>query len=189
MYRENGTPTQRRTDTDHDWSQQAISLVTSLFVHRGDHVLAENPTYFGALEVFRFAGARRVLIPFGKEHVTLGGFAAEDRSGGEPSMVYLAPTCQNPTGVIMPTTARLQIARDAEAHEVPIIEDETLGEMLFHGKRPLSIPTYSASAPILTIGSLSKMICPAFANWMDTGAGACHYAAGEAEERDRPGHR
>jgi DNA-binding transcriptional MocR family regulator len=160
MYRENGTPTSDEQILITTGAQQAISLITSLFVHRGDHVLAENPTYFGALEVFRFAGARLFPIPFGKEHVAPE--ALQRRIAAvQPCMVYLAPTCQNPTGVIMPTTARLQIARDAEAHEVPIIEDETLAELSFHGKRPLSISTYSASAPILTVGSLSKLICPA----------------------------
>jgi len=61
----------------------------------------------------------------------------------------------------MPTQSRLQIARAAEEHGVPIVEDETLAEMMFHGRRPPSIAMYSATAPVLTVGSLSKLICPA----------------------------
>jgi DNA-binding transcriptional MocR family regulator len=160
LYRENGTPTTEDQILITTGAQQAISLITSLFVHRGDHVLAENPTFFGALEVFRFAGARLFAMPFGKEHVSPDALLRRI-AAVQPCMVYLTATCQNPTGAIMPTAARMQIARDAEAHEVPIIEDETLAEMMFHGGRPRSIAAYSGSAPILTVGSLSKLICPA----------------------------
>jgi DNA-binding transcriptional MocR family regulator len=61
----------------------------------------------------------------------------------------------------MPTQSRLQIARDAEMHGVPIMEDECLAEMVFHGRRAPSIAMYSSTAPILTLGSMSKLVCPA----------------------------
>ena len=160
MFRANGTPTSEEQILITTGAQQAISLITALFAHRGDHVLAENPTYFGALEVFRFAGARLFPMPFGKEHVTPDALLRRI-AAVQPCLIYLTPTCQNPTGAIMPAAARMQIARDAEAHEVPIIEDETLAGMMFHASRPRSIATYSETAPILTVGSLSKMMCPA----------------------------
>jgi DNA-binding transcriptional MocR family regulator len=160
MYSESGTPTTEDQILITTGAQQAISLATALFVHRGDHVLAENPTYFGALEVFRFAGARIFPVPVTKEHV-LPEALARRIAAVQPSLVYLSPSCQNPTGAIMPTQSRMQIARDAEEHGVPIVEDETLAEMMFHGRRAPSIAMYSATAPIVTVGSLSKLICPA----------------------------
>lgn len=160
FYEKNGTPTNPDQILITTGAQQAISLITSLFVHRGDTVLVENPTYFGALEVFRFAGSRTFPLPLSKEHV-LPEVLAQRISAVHPRLIYMSPTSHNPTGAIMPTFARRQIARDAEQHEIPIIEDETLAEIIFKGSRPPSIASYSVSAPILTIGSLSKLFCPA----------------------------
>jgi len=76
-----------------------------------------------------------------------------------PRLVYLTPTWQNPTGATMPTHARQQIARDAEQHEVPIVEDETLADMTIRGSKPPLIASYSTTAPILSVGALSKLMC------------------------------
>ena len=139
-------------------AQQALSLVTSLFVHRGDPVLVENPTYFGALEVFRFAGARMSPLPVARDHVA-PDVLARKIAATHPRLIYLTPTGHNPSGATMPTEARQKIARDAESHEVPLIEDETLADLVLKGSKPRSIASYSATAPILTIGSLSKLVC------------------------------
>lgn len=139
-------------------AQQALSLITALFVHRGDPVLVENPTYFGALEVFRFAGARMSPLPVERDHVD-PEVLSRKIAAVRPRLVYLTPTGHNPTGATMPTVARQRIARDAENHDIPIIEDDTLGDLLLKGAKPPSIASYSATAPILTVGSLSKLVC------------------------------
>lgn len=139
-------------------AQQALSLITALFVHRGDSVLVENPTYFGALEVFRFAGARTAPLPVTRDHV-LPEVLLQKISATHPRLIYLTPTGQNPTGATMSTVARQRIARDAETHEIPIIEDETLADLILKGSKPPAIASYSATARILTIGSLSKLVC------------------------------
>ena len=41
---------------------------------------------------------------------------------------------------------------------MPIIEDESLADLTFRGTRPPSISSYSPTAPVLTIGSLSKLV-------------------------------
>ncbi len=139
-------------------AQQAISLITSLLVHRGDPVLIETPTYFGALEVMRFAGARMSPLPVSKDHV-VPSVLSRRIAAVQPRLVYLTPTGHNPSGATMPTFARQLIARDAEEHQVPIIEDDSLGDLILKGVKPPSISSYSATAPILTIGSLSKLVC------------------------------
>jgi DNA-binding transcriptional MocR family regulator len=154
-----GTPTTPEQILITTGAQQAISIITSLFVHRGDSVLVEDPTYFGALEVFRFVGARMTPVPVLKEHV-LPEVLAQRISAARPRLIYISPTCHNPTGAVMPTFARRQIAHDAEQHQIPIIEDETLAEMTYRGNRPPAIAAYSNTAPILTVGSLSKLFCP-----------------------------
>jgi DNA-binding transcriptional MocR family regulator len=53
-------------------AQQAIAIVTALYVQRGDTVLVESPTYFGGLDVLRFTGARLAPLTVGPEHVAPG---------------------------------------------------------------------------------------------------------------------
>ncbi len=138
-------------------AQQAISLISNLFLQRGDPVVVESPTYFGALEVFRFAGARVFPTQMADNHLDAESLARRIASI-QPRLIYLTPSCQNPTGAILSTHARKQIAQSVELNQVPIIEDESLADLTFHGTRPPSISSYSVSAPILTVGSLSKLV-------------------------------
>lgn len=137
-------------------AQQAISLTASLYLRRGDTVLVENPTYFGALEAFGLAGARIAPLPVGEQH--LDPQVLRDRiPATSPRMVYLTPTHHNPTGALMPEGARREVARIAEEFGVPIVEDGTLADMFLEGPPPKPIAAFTHSGPILTIGSLSKL--------------------------------
>lgn len=153
----NGSPTAPEQILITTGAQQAISLVTALFVLRGDPVVVESPTYFGALEVLRFAGARLYPIQVEQYHVDPDALARRIVSV-QPRLIYLTPSCQNPTGAILSTHARRRIAEAAELHQVPIVEDESLADLVFRGNRLPPISSYSPTAPILTLGSLSKLI-------------------------------
>jgi DNA-binding transcriptional MocR family regulator len=137
-------------------AQQAISLTTGLYVQRGDTVLVENPTYFGALQAFRLAGARLAPMLVGARHVETNGLRDRILANG-PRLVYLTPTYQNPTGAVMPEPARREISHLSEEFGVPVIEDCTLAEISFSGERPKPIAAFSQDGTVLSIGSLSKL--------------------------------
>src|SRR5258708_35895767 len=46
-------------------AQQAISLLATLLLQRGDTIILENPTFFGAIDAFRAAGARLATVSIG----------------------------------------------------------------------------------------------------------------------------
>ena len=141
-------------------AQQAISLITSLYVQRGDPILVENPTYFGALEVFRFAGARMMPVEISAPgHISADSLRKRILTT-HPRLIYLTPTHQNPTGATMPAAHRREAARLCGEYAVPLMEDEVLAEMTFDGKRSNPIAQYAEGATVLTIGSLSKLFCP-----------------------------
>src|SRR5205085_619198 len=72
----------------------------------------------------------------------------------------LTPTFQNPTGSVMPAAARKEIARMVAESGVPLIDDGTLADIAFDGSTPPPLAAYAPQAPILTIGSLSKLVWP-----------------------------
>jgi DNA-binding transcriptional MocR family regulator len=140
-------------------AQQAVALCAALCLQRGDAALLEDPAYFGAIEAFRTAGARLSTLP-----VMAGGVAPatlrERMAATAARLVYLTPTCQNPTGVVMPTTARKEIARIASDTATPIIDDRTLADLVLEGAPPPPLAAHAPTAPLLTVGSLGKLIGP-----------------------------
>jgi DNA-binding transcriptional MocR family regulator len=138
-------------------AQQAIGLITALYVQAGDAVILEEPTYLGAIDVFASAGARLSSVPVGRDGIRLE-LLREALAAQTPSLIYLMPTFHNPTGVVMPEKNRREIVRLAEEKQIPIIEDNTLAD-LDHGRLPPPpLGSFVRAAPVLTIGSLSKLI-------------------------------
>jgi DNA-binding transcriptional MocR family regulator len=139
-------------------AQQAIFLITALYVQRGDPVLVEDPTFFGALAAFRFAGARLAPISVGADHISMQTLRNRITTV-RPRLLYLTPTFQNPTGATMDDSARHHLAEVISEFEIPTIEDETLAEMVLEGSRPKPVAAYGGGENIFTIGSLSKLFC------------------------------
>lgn len=140
-------------------AQQAISLIASVYLQRGDAVLIEDPTYFGAIEAFRATGARVTSVPVGPEGVAPA--VLKDRiAATAPRLIYLTPTYQNPTGAVMPSAARRAISKLSKEFGVPVIDDASLSDIVLEGSPPAPIAAYGDHEGILTAGSISKLIWP-----------------------------
>jgi len=159
MYSARGLDTKEDQVLITNGAQAAISLCTALYVQRGDAVLVEEPTYFGALDAFRTADARLTALPVESDGVRPA--VIRDRINSTAArLVYLTPTFQNPTGTVMPAAARKEVGRIVEESGVPLIDDSTLAEIVFQGSPPPPLAAFAPRAPILTLGSLSKLVCP-----------------------------
>ena len=165
-YEKAGLPTRPEQVLISNGAQHAIALCAALYLQRGDSVLVEDPAYFGALDAFRVAGAR--VSPLPVEAAGVPPAVIRDRiTATAARLVYLTPTFQNPTGAVMPKAARKEVARIAAELEVPVIDDGTLAELVFDGPPPPLIASFAPSAPVLTIGSLSKLMWPGLrAGWV-----------------------
>ena len=140
-------------------SQQGISLCAGLYLERGDSALVEDPTYFGALDAFRAAGARIMGVALEADGVAPA--ALRQRIIATSSrLVYLTPTFQNPTGVLMPRAARKEVARIAADLGVPIIDDGTFFDLALDGSPPPPVAAFAPDAPVISVGSLSKLVWP-----------------------------
>ena len=71
-------------------------------------------------------------------------------------LIYLMPTFQNPTGAVLPVAVRRALARLSRELQIPIVEDNTPPTSC-SAPPPPPIASFDAAAPILTIGSLSKL--------------------------------
>lgn len=135
--------------------QSALSLIAATLVQPHSRVLTESPTYPGAIEIFVRAGARVDGVPRDQSGPIIQSLEQTLRDGAT-RILYVIPTCHNPTGGVMSEERRraiLRLARDAGA---VVIEDGVMEE-LAHQAPP---PSLAALAPdrVITTGSLSKTV-------------------------------
>lgn len=155
-YSEQGIPTAAEQIIITSGAQQATSLIASDLVADGQTAVVEDPTVPGAIDVFRTTGARLLTVPVGRSG-TDPDVLERTLRGNAVGVAYLVPTYQSPTGTVMPAGARRRVAEIAAETEVPIVEDTTLAELSITGDPPPPIARYAGDAPVLTIGSLSKL--------------------------------
>jgi 2-aminoadipate transaminase len=146
-------------------SLQGIELINGLLLARGDTVLVEQVTYFGALNRLNRLGIKAVGIPLDDEGLRMDALVAvlEDhkRRGIQPKYIYTIPTVQNPTGAIMGEARRLELLKLSEQYNVPIFEDDCYADLIWDGRRPPAIYALAKRGGVIHIGSFSKSIAPA----------------------------
>jgi len=151
-YTDRGIPTEPTQIMITNGGQQALSLLTTSLLRPGDRVAVEAPTYTGALEAIREAGA--IPLPFGVGLEGLGSAIRDHR----PTLAYVIPTNHNPTGTTLPALRRGRLAGIAAGAGIPIIEDEVQSGLTF-GDEPRPAPiAVDQRATVISIGSLSKSI-------------------------------
>lgn len=135
---------------------EAVLLAGRLFVEPGDEVAVEAPSYIGALDALRSIGARLQGVGVdghGARTDQLAGLLGR----GKPRMVYLIPDFHNPTGCVLSEPRRREVARLAGEHRVPVVEDLVQHELWFDREPPPPIAAVDPNAPVLTLGSMSKV--------------------------------
>jgi len=137
-------------------AQQAISLLASLLLRRGDRVVLEDPTYPGAIDAFAATGATLVPAPLGADGVDVGALT-DLCARVRPRLVYVMPTFQNPTGAVMKPPERLALGRLAQRTGTVVVEDNTLADLALEAAPPPPVASLLPDAPIVTIGSMSKL--------------------------------
>jgi DNA-binding transcriptional MocR family regulator len=144
-------------------SQQGLDLVTRVFCDPGDVILAEGPSYVGALGVFQAAQARvrhvamdeHGLIPEALEEALIDCRASGDRV----KFLYTVPNFHNPAGVTLSEPRREAIIALAEKYDLLVIEDNPYGLLGFEHE-PLRALRARNNQRVIYLGSFSKTFSP-----------------------------
>ncbi|WP_245645392.1 PLP-dependent aminotransferase family protein [Pseudonocardia acaciae] len=140
-------------------SQMALDLVTRLFCDPGDVVLAEGPSYVGALGSFSAYQARVVHVAMDADGLVPAALAeALDRlaaAGQRAKFLYTVPNFHNPAGVTLAVERRAQILELCRRHGVLVVEDNPYGLLGFDGQ---TYPALRSMDPdnVVYLGSFSK---------------------------------
>lgn len=146
-------------------SQQGLDSVAGLFLNPGDTVLAESPTYVGALGVFRHYQA--IVEHVHTDEHGMNPDALEetirrmDAAGRRVKLVYLVPNFANPSGVTLTAQRRARIIDICRAHRILILEDNPYGLLHFDTPSPHAMRAFDADN-IVYLGSFSKIFAPGY---------------------------
>lgn len=155
-YRGRGVPTTADQILVTTGAQSAIHLVASVLLNRADRVLIETPTYPHAAEAFRYVGARLVGVPVSAADGWDLDRAAQTFARTLPSLAYLMPDFQNPTGRTMSPVEVDAFIGGAETTGTFLVLDETTAELDID--RPGGATQFPESDLVIRIGSLGKTV-------------------------------
>jgi GntR family transcriptional regulator/MocR family aminotransferase len=140
-------------------SQQAIALVAQILLKPGDTVLVEQPTYDGALDLFRAHQLKLVGSPtdaWGMQVEQLEPLLQQHH----PKLIYAIPNFQNPTGACLSLPRRRHLIALADRYNVPVLEDDFVGDLRYEGRLQPALKALDPGGRVIYIGTFSKLLMP-----------------------------
>jgi len=145
-------------------SQHGLELVAGLFLDEGDVVIAEGPSYVGALGIFNhyLAEVEHVYTDQdGMSPEALSQSIAKLKAAGKKiKLLYLVPNFANPSGVTLNKKRRPEILEIAKRNGILVIEDNPYGLLYFDKKPPAALRSLDDN--VIYLGSFSKILVPGF---------------------------
>jgi 2-aminoadipate transaminase len=142
--------------------QQVIDLVCRAFLDPGDVVVAEAPTYPGAVPCFTSYQADVVQVEMDQDGMridvlreTLDRLRAEGR---RPKFIYTIPNFQNPGGVTLSLERRRELVRIAAEQEIVVLEDNPYGLLRYEGDPLPTLLSLDGGRYVVYAGTFSKIL-------------------------------
>lgn len=143
-------------------AQQGIDIIAKSCLHSGDSVITENPTYFGALEVFRSRGCHIVPVSLNDDGLDLIELEKKIKIC-KPKMLYIMPNYQNPTTICYSKETLLHILTLAEKYNFYILEEDSMCELSYlpeKKQKKLCLKAFDKNEKVIYLKSFSKLLMP-----------------------------
>ena len=139
-------------------SQMALDLITRILCDPGDVVLAEGPSYVGALGSFAAYQARVVHVAMDAHglvpELLRDALRTLRAQGVVPKFLYTIPNFHNPAGVTLLVERRRVVLDICAEYGVAVLEDNPYGLLGFTGRVYPALR--SMDAGVMYLGSFSK---------------------------------
>ncbi|PKM50301.1 MAG: PLP-dependent aminotransferase family protein [Firmicutes bacterium HGW-Firmicutes-7] len=140
-------------------SQQALDLIARNYLDMGDTVIVEEPTYLGALQIFKAAGVKVIGVPVHSKGIRMDILEALITKH-KPKFIYTMPTFQNPSGSVMDMAHRLKLLELSYTYQVPIIEDDAYSALRYNGNEIPTLKALDKRGNVLYLNTFSKFLLP-----------------------------
>ena len=151
---------------------EALGIALRCVARPGDSVVIASPTYYCLLELLEAMGLRAIEVACRPGEGVRPVEVAEAVERCAASALVLTPNFNNPDGSLMSDEAKAHVAQMAASRQLPIIEDDVYGDLVFPGQRRPSILRAHSPEPdlVLSLGSFSKTLAPGFrVGWLAPG--------------------
>ena len=140
-------------------AQQGIDIVCKGIINYSDIVFVEEPTYNGAIEVFKSRGAKIISIPMLDDGIDIGILKLKlDKI--KPKLMYVMPNFQNPTGISYSSYKKKKLLELAEEYDFYILEDDFISDFKFDSEDNRPLKSYDENNRVIYIKSFSKIFMP-----------------------------
>jgi 2-aminoadipate transaminase len=144
--------------------QQVIDLVTKTLIDPGDVVVAEAPTYPGAVPVFSSYQADVVQVEMDADGMRVDLLEQTlqrlEREGRRPKFIYTVPSFQNPAGVTMSLERRRRLVQIAHERELLVLEDNPYSLLRYEGDPVPTLHSLDGGVYVMYLGTFSKILSP-----------------------------
>jgi len=134
-------------------AQEALNLISRLFIQPSVRVAVETPCYRGASFVFESYGCTLIPLSLDDEGADV---ASLDGSGA--SLIYVTPSHQFPTGVTMSRRRRFELLSWAERNGAYIIEDDYDSDFRYDGPPLAALAGLNKNSSVIYLGTFSKSV-------------------------------
>ena len=149
---------------------EAVTLSLQLICREGDIVAIKSPMYFGVLQTMEALRLRALEIPtHPRDGISLGAlqFALEQ---SPVKAVLTISNFNNPLGSCMPDEKKKDLVELLARYDIPLIENDTSGEIYFGDRRPWTAKAFDRKGLVLLCSSFSKTIAPGYrVGWIAPG--------------------
>lgn len=139
--------------------QQSLNLISYALLEEGDTILIEEPTYFGAIDVFKKRKLNIVGIEITKKGINLEELE-EKIKRYKPKMICVVPTFNNPTGYVWEDNLRKDFLAIINKYNMWIVEDDPYSLINFTNKKYHSLYDLNKGEKVIYLGTFSKYISP-----------------------------
>ncbi len=140
-------------------SQQSINLVIDALLKENETIIVEQPTYFGALDVFKKRKINIIGLDLEEDGFNLKKLE-EKIKRYNPKMIYVTPTFNNPTGYSWSNQKRKDFLNIINKYNILVMEDDPYSYINYTNNNYLSLSKLNNQKNIIYLGTFSKLISP-----------------------------
>ena len=153
-------------------AQQGLTLLASALIDEGDAIAVAEPSYLGALQVFKTKGPKFLTVETDADGLRPEALEAVLQQG--PRFLYTIPDFQNPGGMTLSAERRQRIVEMAHHHGVPVLEDTAYRALYYDAPPPPTLlemetnmladagrgESWRESGLVVQLGTASKTLAP-----------------------------
>lgn len=146
-------------------SQQALDLISRVFIEREDAVVVELPTYLAALNAFTISHPQIIGVPVDENGMMVDILEKELKKvygeGRSVKFIYTIPVAHNPAGVTLSVERKKYLLELASRYDIVIIEDDPYSYFVYESSVDVTpLKTLDSEGRVIYLGTLSKILSP-----------------------------